>query len=188
MRAEGPASLVGDERFRLFIALPLPGDARDVLVRWQAGALAGACGARIVAPGNLHVTLAFLGNRSERDVERIAAEMRRAARGREPPALTPTRYRETRSVGMLVLEDEGKRATALAEELFAALERIGVYERERRPWLPHVTVLRFREPPRLAPALPGLGAVSPSEVALYHSVLRRSGAQYEVRESVALGG
>jgi hypothetical protein len=49
-------------------------------------------------------------------------------------------------------------------------------------------VLRFRERPRLRPALPDLGAVGPSEVALYHSVLRPTGAQYEIRESVALGG
>ena len=103
--------------------------------------------------------------------------------------LAPVRYRETRSVGMVVLDDEERRAGALADDVFAALEELGVYERERRQWLPHVTVLRFRgRPPRLTPALPDLGPVSPSEVALYHSVLRPSGAQYEILESVALGG
>ncbi len=102
--------------------------------------------------------------------------------------LTASRYRETRSVGMLVLEDDGRRATLLADDLSKRLAGLGVYEPERRPWLPHVTVLRFRRPPRLAPAPPDLGAVSPSEVALYHSVLRRTGAQYEIRESAPLGG
>jgi 2'-5' RNA ligase len=72
--------------------------------------------------------------------------------------------------------------------VFAGLEELGVYERERRKWLPHVTVLRFRRPPKLSPPLPDLGRVSPSEVALYHSVLRPGGAQYEILESVALGG
>jgi 2'-5' RNA ligase len=63
-----------------------------------------------------------------------------------------------------------------------------VYEREARPWLPHVTVARFRSRPRLDPAPPDLGVVSPSDAALYNSVLRSTGAQYVVLESVALGG
>jgi 2'-5' RNA ligase len=87
---------------------------------------------------------------------------------------------------MVVLDDADARATILADEVGAGLERLGVYRRERRPWLPHVTVLRFRQRPRLDPPLPALGRVSPSEVALYHSVLRPNGAQHEIVESVAL--
>jgi 2'-5' RNA ligase len=89
---------------------------------------------------------------------------------------------------MLVLDDEGGRAGALAADVQERLERLGAYRPERRPWLPHVTVLRFRQRPRLLPQLPGLGAISPSEAAVYHSVLRPTGARYEVVESVALGG
>ena len=89
---------------------------------------------------------------------------------------------------MLVFEDESGEATRLAEAIQRGLEAIGVYKREARPWLPHVTVLRFRRPPRLQPELPVLGQVMPSEAAAYHSVLRRDGAQYDVLRSVALGG
>jgi 2'-5' RNA ligase len=89
---------------------------------------------------------------------------------------------------MVVFEDAGDHATEIAERVGEGLERLGVYRREERLWLPHVTVLRFRGRPRLVPTLPGLGQVSPSEVALYHSVLRPGGAQYEILESVALGG
>jgi 2'-5' RNA ligase len=106
----------------------------------------------------------------------------------EPPVLRAVRYRETRSVGMVVLEDEYGRAARLAADLAQRLERLGVYEPERRPWLSHVTVLRFRRRPRLAPDPPDLGAFSPSDAALYTSVLRRTGAQYEIRESAPLGG
>jgi hypothetical protein len=49
-------------------------------------------------------------------------------------------------------------------------------------------VLRFRSPPRLRPPLPALAPFSPSEAAVYHSVLARGGARYEVLESVLLGG
>ncbi|MDQ3994076.1 MAG: RNA 2',3'-cyclic phosphodiesterase [Actinomycetota bacterium] len=175
------------ERLRLFLALPLPTAARDRLVEWQATELRGA-DARIVAPANLHVTLAFLGHRPLEEIDAIVGAMRAAAAACERPMLEPLRYRETRSVGMVVLADEDGHATRLAKHLFDALEALGVYEQERRAWLPHVTVLRFRRPPRLDPVVPDLGRFSPSEVALYHSVLRPTGAQYEIRESVALGG
>ena len=77
---------------------------------------------------------------------------------------------------------------AVSRAIGEGLERLGVYEREARRWLPHVTVLRFRSAPRLRPPLPDLGRVSPSEAALYHSVLRPAGAQYEILQSVPLGG
>ena len=89
---------------------------------------------------------------------------------------------------MLVFDDEAGRATALAVDLHDRLEALGVYEREQRPWLPHATVVRFRRPPRLQPPLPDLGEVSPSEAAVYHSLLRRGGAQYVALETVRLGG
>jgi 2'-5' RNA ligase len=88
---------------------------------------------------------------------------------------------------MLVCDDKDDRAKALAEGLHERLERLGVYERERRPWLPHLTVIRFRTRPRLQPPLPDLGPVVTSEAAVYMSVLRPSGAQYEVLQSVAVG-
>jgi 2'-5' RNA ligase len=89
---------------------------------------------------------------------------------------------------MLTFGDEGERGRAVAERLFDGLEALGVYRREARPWLPHVTVLRFRERPRLRPPLPDLGEVSPSDAAVYSSVLRPGGAQYEVLDAVPLGG
>ena len=188
MRATAPTSVVGRERLRLFVALPLPPAAVSALARWQREVLASVVGVRIVPPENLHVTVAFLGGRPASDVAPIVEAMRECAARAERPVLAPSRYRETGSVGMLVLDDEGRRAARLAAKLFRRLERLGVYERERREWLPHVTVLRFRVPPRLALEPPALGRVCPSEVALYHSVLRRDGAHYEIVESVALGG
>ncbi len=89
---------------------------------------------------------------------------------------------------MLVLDDEEGRAGALAADLHGRLERLGVYRREGRPWLPHVTVARFRARPGLQPGLPPVRTFVPSDAAAYLSRLRPSGAQYDVLESVALGG
>ena len=177
--------MAGDERLRLFCALCLPGETVERLVRWQQRELRHG---RAVAPGNLHVTLAFLGSRPAAELPAIATSLREAAAGAQRMRLSPRGYRETRSVGMLTFDDEGGAATALAERLQEGLEELGVYRREGRPWLPHVTVLRFRERPRLRPELPELGEVSPSDAAVFISRLRRSGAEYESVETVALGG
>jgi 2'-5' RNA ligase len=181
------ATVAAHERLRLFCGLTLPESVRDTLAAWQRHSLRSA--ARLVEPRNLHITLVFLGHRQVGEVGLIYEALRAAAGSlAEPIRLSPERYRETRSVGMLVLADEEERAGRLAHALHEGLERIGVYKPEARRWLPHVTVVRFRSPPRLRPPLPDLAPFSPSEAAVYHSVLTRGGARYEVLESVSLGG
>jgi 2'-5' RNA ligase len=176
------------ERLRLFVALLLPDEAVTRVVRWQAVELAKRPGLRIVPPENLHVTVAFIGGRPAGDVEPIAGLLRETAVEARPPVFEPVRYDETRSVAMIVLDDHEQRATRLAERVFAGLEELGVYQREQRKWLPHVTVARFRNRPKLSPPLPLLGQVVSSEVAVMMSRLRPSGAEYEILESASLGG
>jgi RNA 2',3'-cyclic 3'-phosphodiesterase len=180
-----PASVEGRERIRLFCALRLPEAVVDVLSEWQAANLHGG---RIVPPDHLHLTLAFLGHRPIGELAQISAALQEAAEAADPIRFLPERYRETRSVAMLVLGDLSGAAAQLADSLFDGLERAGVYEREARPWLPHVTVLRFRRPPRLKAPLPELGEFAPSDAAVFLSELRPSGARYVVVESFALGG
>jgi 2'-5' RNA ligase len=183
-----PASVEGRERVRLFCALELPDETVGHLVGWQREAFAEVRDVRVLSRAHLHVTLAFLGHRPVDEVEPIAAALRAAAVDAARPLLSVRGYRETRSVGMLVLGDEDGRASALAVDLHERLEALGVYERERREWLPHVTVVRFRRRPGLEPLLPDLEPFAPSDAAVYLSRLRSSGAEYEVLESVAVGG
>jgi RNA 2',3'-cyclic 3'-phosphodiesterase len=178
------ASVEGRERLRLFCALRLPDAALDTLCEWQARELRDG---RVVARSNLHVTLAFLGHRPAGELPEIARALQESAERSEPIRLLPERYRETRSVAMLALKDLTGAASALADDLFGRLERLGVYERERRRWLPHVTVLRFRRPPLLKPPLPDLGEIVPSDAAAYLSRLGPKGAEYFVVESFVLG-
>jgi 2'-5' RNA ligase len=195
-------SVQGDERLRLFLALRLPERVLDAFEAWQ---LAHLRGVRIVPRPHLHITLAFLGSRPAGELGAIVAELRAAAA--DAPAdlrLAPSRYRETRSVAMLVLDDLGGGATEVAGTLQARLEALGIYRREGRPWLPHVTVARFRERPRLRLEPPAVGTFVPSDAAAYLSRLHpragsvdgqaadarqgERGAQYVVLESVGLGG
>jgi 2'-5' RNA ligase len=177
------ATVEGDDRIRLFLALELPDDVTDELARWGRRYLAGG---RVLE--SFHITLAFLGSQRRSAVEPIGELLRREAAATDPFDLEVARYRETRSVGMLVLADSSGRATGLADRVQRGLERLGVYERERRPWLPHLTVLRFRERPRLTPPLPEIGPFAPSGAAALLSRLHPSGARYEILESCSLGG
>jgi RNA 2',3'-cyclic 3'-phosphodiesterase len=182
------------ERLRLFCALRLPGDVVQEVVRWQHDHLTAG---RIVPPENLHLTLAFLGSTPADGVSGIIDALREAAAAARPISLAVSGYRETRSVGMLTLDDGDGNAASLAGDLHERLLALGVYEPEKRPWLPHLTVFRlqarprsgrFRQKPGLRPGLPDLGRISPSDAALYNSLLRSTGAQYVVLATLALGG
>jgi 2'-5' RNA ligase len=189
----GAATVEGDERIRLFLALELPEDVVGALRDWSESHLEH--GRRL---DSFHVTLAFLGHRPRSELAGVLDVLRRCAADTPRFLLTPSRYRETRSVGMLVLDDSSGEATRLATRLQARLEELGVYRREERPWLPHVTVLRLgerardpvagsRKRSRQRPPLPEIGPFAPSGAAAFLSRLRRTGAQYEMIESCSLG-
>jgi 2'-5' RNA ligase len=171
-----------DARLRLFLALEIPGDVVSALREWGDRHLVR--GRRL---DSFHVTLAFLGSQPGDAVDAITGALREEAAATARFTLTPARYRETRSVGMLVLDDPSGEAERLAGRLHVRLEELGVYEPERRRWLPHLTVLRFRDPPRLDPPLPEIGPFVPSGAAAFLSRLHPSGARYEVLESCSLG-
>jgi RNA 2',3'-cyclic 3'-phosphodiesterase len=178
------ASVGGDARVRLFCALTLPDEVVEQIADWQRGL--GGGDFRLVPPANLHITLAFLGPRPEREVDAIARRLEGAAAVAAPIAFTARRYRETRSVGMVVFDDGGGAGAALAADLARRLERLGVYKPERRRWLPHLTVVRFRRAPRLSPQVPEL-EFAPSGAAVYLSRLRPTGAEYVVVQKFGLG-
>ncbi len=177
------ATVGGDDRLRLFLGLQLPDATLDVLERWRDEHLAGG---RALERDALHVTLAFLGSRAEGELPAIVGALRDAASVAGRIVLEPAGWRETRSVGMVVLRDTTGEATTLATRLHAGLAALGLYEPESRRWLPHVTVLRFRQRPKLEPPLPETGTFVPSGAAAYLSRLHPSGARYEVLERVSL--
>ena len=69
------ASVEGDDRLRLFLALQLPAATLDVVGRWQAVHIVEG---RRVPREHLHVTLAFLGGRPAAELPSIVAALRDA--------------------------------------------------------------------------------------------------------------
>ena len=74
------------------------------------------------------------------------------------------------------------------DDLQGRLERLGVYRREGRRWLAHVTVVRFRARAGLALALPNMCSIHVVRSALYRSTPGPGGARYEALETASLGG
>jgi RNA 2',3'-cyclic 3'-phosphodiesterase len=183
-----PGSVERDERLRLFLALQLSDVVVAQLAEWQARVLQNSeRRGRLVPPGNLHVTLAFLGSRPAGEVPTILRILEEAVRAADVPELEVVRWRERRAAGMLELRDRtGTAAAALAGRIQAELADLGLYRLENRDWLPHVTVLRYRDRPRLHPPLPELSPFAPSGAAAFLSRLHPSGAVYEVLESFPL--
>jgi len=174
-------SLGGDERLRLFLALRLPDRWLDEIVAWQTRAFAGRR-VRVVPREHLHVTLVFLGSRPAAEAPAVVERLRRAAADAGAVRLQPERYRETRGAAMLTFRDEAGAGGALAD---------AAGRDEGRPWLPHVTVARYRERPRLREEFPDTirtDVLVPSDAAAYLSRLRPAGAEYQVLASVRLGG
>lgn len=141
---------------------------------------------------NLHVTLAFLGERPAADVDLIAAVLggcsgvgaMRLSCARAV-ALPP---RRPRVAAVALAEVEGAALGALQARVACGLATAGVYVPERRTFLAHVTVGRARD--RRPAALPAAPTCSfeAAEVALYRSRTGAGGARYDQLASVRLDG
>jgi RNA 2',3'-cyclic 3'-phosphodiesterase len=173
--------------------MDLPEGARADLAAWRQEALGGRDELRLVDSQALHMTLVFLGHLPEEEIPRIAALVRAAVPDGPAPRLTavgmkPVPPRHPRLFA-LDLADADSRAGEVQASVSDALEAAGLYEPEKRPFWPHVTLARVRKGARAAlieapppPAEPWDAAA----VTLYRSRLSRAGAQYEPLEQIRL--
>jgi 2'-5' RNA ligase len=187
-------------RARLFVALDLPDRVRDAIVAWGRRELRDPA-LRPVAEESLHVTLAFLGYLPEKRIPRLA-EIVAASAGPAPtlelgdPVGRPARGRPR----LFALPAPSEGAVALQGGLEERLVEARLYEPEKRPFWPHVTVARVRReergsrrpapvsrPPR---ALPEdlLQPFDGVRITLYRSQLQPQGAQYTPLAQVELPG
>lgn len=169
---------------RLFVALDLPEPVVDALVAWRAPLVRELDALRAVPRASLHVTLAFLGWQEEASIPPLAELVSASAGGVAGLALGEPLWLPRRRPRVLAvaLEDRHGELAALQAQLVERLAAGGWYEREARPYLPHVTVARVRRgvaaaTPELSPptAPPFEGAA----VVLYRSRLAAAGARYE---------
>ncbi|MBI4033931.1 MAG: RNA 2',3'-cyclic phosphodiesterase [Candidatus Brennerbacteria bacterium] len=180
---------------RLFIAVPIPENIRN-LIEGLVSELQGVPGLpkdiRFVPPENWHFTLTFLGYQNESAIpfvensirllfhsnvlQNIRIEFERLIYGpvnRAPRMLWLTTSKRTS-------EELGRIKKSLEDEL----ESKGVkWQRELRPYQAHLTLARFEPVP--AKNLPKIERelgweYETKEIHLMKSVLKRTGAEYEI--------
>lgn len=172
------------EKLRLFVAVPLPEELLGFVEEAQA-ALPSLGGLRLLRVQQLHVTLAFIGEvdyskaaAARAVVEGVPAEMGGEA-WIERFLLLPSARRPR--VVALELTDEAEVFSRLFAHVMGGLEEAGVMRREKRPFRPHLTIARLRNPAPVQPKSQcGRARFAVQSVCLYRSELRRAGAVYTV--------
>jgi len=185
---------------RLFVALDMNDDIRNRIARFLEGVRGFAPDVRWVRPESLHVTLKFVGERSEEDVERIkqslatieaeAIEMRFCSYGFFPGAREPRVF----WIGI----EAGPELAYLAATVDATLASLGI-PKEEHTFSPHLTLARgargsgsprrqkkdgpnstFQRLQEKLVALPApeFGTMTAHEFFLYQSQLAPGGSKY----------
>jgi len=178
--------------FRLFIAVDIPDEAVRELTGWQHEYLASDRMLRMTPAAQLHITLAFLGQKNEGERDQAALLLEELTRLQAfdvscTGLVGLPRGRSPRVIAVACEEPSGRLA-AMHDELVASLVAAGLYEKEKRPFFPHVTIARARGGSRFDGAgfSPEPVKFTAVRVTLYNSVLKASGALHEALKTVQL--
>lgn len=188
---------------RTFIAVELNDDVRGALQRRIARLQRRLPDVRLADPASLHLTLVFLGELEEDQLSAVLDTALDAARASRPFSLSLGElgtFGSRRSPRVIWTGVTGEIAPLLAlqQRLATGLEALG-FPREERPFSPHLTLARLKQP--LAPDIAGqLDALQQTpiphgehatftvdEIAVMKSELLRSGARYTQLRACPLG-
>src|SRR5436305_4708211 len=176
---------------RLFFCVPLPQEVKDRAARalLQARRTAGDGPVSWTKPGQMHLTLAFLGEQPAEALDRLHAaavpcsELKAFEASLEGGGAFPDARRP--HVLWLAIQQGASELSALAARLCSGLRAAG-FELEDRPSRPHLTVARVKRGGE-RDAERALRAIEPGEVARFHvgrlllmkSELSPKGARHE---------
>lgn len=191
------------ESIRTFVAIELPPTVQRGLAQVQERLKRGGHPVRWVAPGNIHVTLSFLGEITRAQLEAVGEAVTRVAAASRPFLLealgcgvfpNPRRPR----VVWVGIQGELEPLGALHGHLERALAELG-FPPEGRSFSPHLTVGRTQR--RCSPAqaralgdavsaitVPSLGRWEVEEIVVMRSDLRPEGPLYTRQRTAPLAG
>lgn len=184
---------------RLFVALDLPDDLAQEVERHATEARRELPRARWVRPEDLHLTLAFLGERDAGDLPVLDEHLAPAFAGVAPFELRlghggtfpPRRPARVAWIGV----DHDDELPQLARRVHGALQRAVGFEPDRRGFSAHLTIARCKQPwrrreiERFERHFRGLlgPPFEVTEGVLYESVLSPGGARYRPLQRYPLG-
>jgi 2'-5' RNA ligase len=158
-----------------FAAWPAP-EIQQALGKLALG-LQPRCGGRAIPARNIHLTLVFLGDIDRARLPRLESLARAVAAPRFELAVDRAGYWRRNRIVWAGVARCPPAALSLVEQLAAAAAGEGI-ELERRPYVPHITLLRDA---RRAPAQAALPVIPwpVTRFALVESVARDRGRLYE---------
>jgi RNA 2',3'-cyclic 3'-phosphodiesterase len=185
---------------RLFVALDLEDNIRSRIARFLDGVRGFAPEARWARPESLHVTLKFIGEQPEAQVEEIKRELAGIEADHFDVSLRGYGFfPDTRAPRVFWIGiDRGSRLTSLAETVDSKLTSLQV-PKEEQAFSPHLTLARsagasgsrrrqkrdrpnqsFQRLQEKLAALPApeFGTMTAREFFLYHSQLSPGGSKY----------
>ncbi|RMF09963.1 MAG: RNA 2',3'-cyclic phosphodiesterase [Candidatus Neomarinimicrobiota bacterium] len=147
--------MTGDRLLRTFLAVKLPGRVVDLQRMLKSTLTLKKGNLRWVKPGQIHLTLKFLGHTPRETIPDIIAALR--------SVLESTQAFESRLAGTgcfpkperprvlwLGVTENRDRIQALAQSVDRALEPLG-FPPEEEEYQPHVTLARIKYPPKWTP-------------------------------------
>ena len=187
------------ETIRTFIAVELPQDIHHALRQLQAILRMSMPDVRWTKAGNIHLTLKFLGDVQVSRLDAISEALRDVARQFAPFTMSLTgigafpNSRKPRIVWVGI--DQGAdELVKIAKQIEASMKRLG-FQREKRPFRPHLTIGRVRRlehPVTMTEALERaevgeLGEFSVQKVSFIKSQLDPAGSIYTTLAEAPLG-
>jgi len=176
---------------RIFLAVNLSTEVKSKLLlykeKWPD------LPAQWITPDNLHITLIFLGNTSEKELKEIEDIVREVASRHKPFSfsLSKIAYGPTAKQPKMVWAtgEQSTELTTLQRDLAGAL-----HQEEKHPFSQHITLARikewefrkieFEEQSMIKEEISL--KVSVSSVEIMESKLKRTGAEYSIIESISL--
>lgn len=182
---------------RIFIAVNVPDKAKQELLslreKWPE------LPARWTKPENLHITLVFLGNTSDKELEEVKRITREVALKHSPFPFSFSKVvygPSEKQARMIWVKGESQELSKFQKELEKTLSSSKVlhYVPEKKPWSLHLTLARLREwefqtidleeRPDVQEELSM--DIPVNSIEIMESRLKRGGAEYYVVESIPL--
>jgi 2'-5' RNA ligase len=177
-------------KLRLFFALWPSDRHRAALAQATAATVAQVAG-QPVPPGNLHLTLAFLGPVPGRLLTTLFGVGGQGSWPAVSFGFARIEYWAKPQVLVAMPAEVPAAGQAIVDRLWQGLEQLG-FRREPRPWRPHLTLVRRvrRPPPENLELAPAIAAADPSawRLALVESTTHPEGPRYRPFADWPLGG
>jgi len=182
---------------RTFIAIAIPETVRQQIGKLQSELKTIGGKVRWVKPDSMHLTLKFLGEVPEGDIEKIGNQVQQAIESVEPFALQIVGsgcFPNSKRPRVLWLGISGRADVLkkLAERIEANLVKLG-FRRERREFTPHLTLGRVKSISGIAPLIEKMGLLDfdsepfeVREILVMKSDLKPTGAEYSVLRKIPL--